>query len=329
MAGNRIVRTKAIDGVVTPAFIHNGPSYFFVNLPVYADGLVNCWELVDLPLFKKKLRQGWVTTAVPDGQEIHVHGLGSWIVVDGDWPCSATKFFNRVTELVRELNPRMENLHDCHGRTVEEVGEEQLTRLTQPGPFAERIKGDNVSVFVRVDDVLYLADLRAFADGVIELGRLPSPETLDIEQLKRAIEQGRLCSSLAAGSRVEIHQLGSFTVREEQRSTEIQDILRGVPDLIDAANGRPNSVQRCRRAFEAYRADPTETTREALRIAYEAVPRHKRMYVGDMDTKDIAVRMILYGDREIEGWSHRIVARAQGARGKRLPTITVPKPKKR
>jgi len=99
MSGNRIVRTKTIDGVVTPAFIHNGPSYFFVNLPVYADGLVNCWELVDLPLFKKKLRQGWVTTAVPDGQEIHVHGLGSWTVVDGDWPCSATKFFNRVTEL--------------------------------------------------------------------------------------------------------------------------------------------------------------------------------------------------------------------------------------
>ena len=41
------------DGVVTPAFIHNG-SYFFVNLSVYAGGLVDCWEMVDLPLFEEK-----------------------------------------------------------------------------------------------------------------------------------------------------------------------------------------------------------------------------------------------------------------------------------
>ena len=63
----------------------------------------------------------------------------------------------------------------------------------------------------------------------------------------------------------------------------------------------------------------------ALRAAYEAVPEHHRMYVGDMDTKDVAVRMIIYGEQEIEGWSHRLVARA---RGLPLPTIRVPKPKK-
>jgi len=335
MSGNRIARTKTIDGFVTPVFIHNGPSYFFINLEVYADGLVNCWELVDLSLFKEKQRSGWVTTSVPDGQEIHVHGLGAWTIKGGRWPVSSKDLFKHVTDLVRELNPRMENLHDCHGRTVEKVNgvnvailgspKQQPVRISEPGPFAKRIKGEHVSVFVRSDEVAYLADLRAFADGVIELGRLPNPETLDTAQLKAAVEKGRVVSSLAAGTRVEIHRLGSFEVSEEQWSTDIDDIFRSVPDLIDAANGRPDSVDRCRAAYLAYLASPTELTREALRVAYEAVPSQNRRFVGDMDTKDVAVRMILYGDQEIESWSHRIVARAHG---EPLPTITVPKPKK-
>ena len=44
----------------------------------------------------------------------------------------------------------------------------------------------------------------------------------------------------------------------------------------------------------------------------------------DMDTKDIPVRMIIYGDEEIEHWSHRAVARSLG--DEELPTIEVPKP---
>jgi hypothetical protein len=65
--------------------------------------------------------------------------------------------------------------------------------------------------------------------------------------------------------------------------------------------------------------------RAQLRTAYEAVPEQQRRYVGDMDTKDIPVRMVIYGDDEIEGWSHRIVARAQGVTP--LPSVNVPKPK--
>jgi len=43
-----------IDGVVLPAFIRNG-GYFFINLPVYSDGLVDAWDLLDRQLFEGKL----------------------------------------------------------------------------------------------------------------------------------------------------------------------------------------------------------------------------------------------------------------------------------
>lgn len=305
MSANRISRTKVIDGVVTPAFIHN-LQFFFVNLQVYADGLVDCWELLDLKLFKQKLVQGWVTPYVPDGGVLSVDGLGAWSVSDGQWQLTAPSLLERVTELVRELNPRMENLHDCHGRTDEKIGKvsvailgstkERPIRISGKRPFEDRIKGDELSVFVRVDGVQYLADLRAFADGVIELGRVPKPETLDLDQLRTAVAEGRVCSTAPAGTRIAIHQLGSFTARWEGSSTNIDDIVRSVPDLVDAANDRPDSVRRCRAAYEAYVADPTVQTRDALRTAYEAIPSHNRMYVGDMDTKDSEVRMILYGE---------------------------------
>ena len=38
-----------------------------------------------------------------------------------------------------------------------------------------------------------------------------------------------------------------------------------------------------------------------------------------MDTKDIAVRMIIYGEQELENWSRRIVGREMGL--EELPTI--------
>lgn len=328
MSGDRITRTQTIDGIVTPAFIHNG-NHYFIDLEVYADGLVNCWELVDLALFAERLRSGWVTTGVPDGAELHVHGLGSWTVADGTWPIDADAMHARVVELVRTLNPRMENLHDCHGRTEEVI--DGVRRSILPLPSEQpvrivkhaRIRGESISVFVRQGDTMFLGDLRAYADGVIEIGRLPRIETLDRAALTEAIEGQRIASSVPVGGRVEIWGLGAFTVAEEQWSTEIADVSRSVPDLIDAANGRPDSVQRCRDAYAAYIAAPTETTRAALRVAYEAVPSHNQMYVGDMDVKDVAVRMAIYGDQEIEGWSHRIVARAMGAP---LPTIDVPRP---
>jgi hypothetical protein len=85
--------------------------------------------------------------------------------------------------------------------------------------------------------------------------------------------------------------------------------LREARDLLDQLNGRPDSIARCKTAYQAYVADPNVAHRDALREAYEAVPEHNRMYVGDMDTKDVAIRMILFGEQEIENWSHRAVAR--------------------
>lgn len=335
MPADRVSRTKTIDGLVTPVFIHNGPGFYFVDLPVFADGLVDCWELVDLALFRDRLRSGWVTPRAADGAQVSVHGLASWTITGGRWNLDADGLLDRVLTLVRELNPRMENLHDCHGRTVEKIGKARVSilgtsqmrpvRIVDPARvFPKRVPGEQISVLVHDGDY-HLASLRVFADGVVELGRLARPEMLDVAALSSMVESGRLVGSVPEGARVHVHGLGSFVVQAELFSTHPREQLGEVSDLIDKLHARPDSIARCRTAYAAYMADPTVAHREALRVAYEAVPEHNRMYIGDMDTKDVGVRMIVYGDQEIEGWSHRAVARASGETN--LPEIRVPKPK--
>ena len=74
-------------------------------------------------------------------------------------------------------------------------------------------------------------------------------------------------------------------------------------------------------AYQNYMAEPSTKAMETLRQRYEAVPEHLRMYCGDMDTKDIPIRMILYGKGEIEHWSHYQAARELG---EELPSINIP-----
>lgn len=334
MSRGRVQRTKIIDGLATPAFIHNG-GYHFISMPVFADGLVDCWGMLDLALFREKLRTGWVVPRVPDGETLSVHGLGSWTISGGQWDLDATGLLDRVTSLVRELNPRMENLHDCHGRTEELIrgvrteilgfASEQPVRIVDPdAAFPERVTGDHLSVIVRSTDY-YIADLRIFKDGICELTRLPSPATLTFDDLQRAVSEGNLVGTIPAGARVGLHGLGSFVVAEEQHCADPSEMLREVADLFATISGRPDSLARCRAAYAAYLADPCVAFRDALREAYEAVPAHNRRYVGDMDTKDVAVRMIIYGDQELEGWSHRAAGRALGLGT--LPSMRVPKPR--
>ena len=322
-----------IPGVVLPAFICN-LDYHFVNLPVYADGLIDAWDMLDLPLFEEKLREGWVTTEIPDGSTLSVHGLGRWQVTDGAWTSSPDELLVQVRTAIAELNPQRRNLYDCGGTTLETIDGVAVSKLGIPEAAPVRVQeehasapvppvwcGRSLSVFVRQDASLCLADLRVFEDGNFELGRLPQSRVLSRSELQAAIASGEVRSDAPVGSRLCIHGLGTCTVETQGRSADIDQVLLEADDVVARLRHRPDSIARCRRAFEAYLAAPSRETKAALKTAYEAVPMHSRAYVGDPDSKDIPIRIALYGPQEVERWSHRIAARNAGAT---LPQLDVP-----
>ena len=107
---------KARDGQIIfgkglPAFIHNG-SYHQVTIKVYADGLIDCWQLVDLDGFKQKVRAGWIVTQVPAGKRISCHHLfyGSatlncYVEID--------EFVKEVEDTIRELQEQPTSSELC------------------------------------------------------------------------------------------------------------------------------------------------------------------------------------------------------------------------
>lgn len=328
---NKIYREQIIEGVSIPAVIHNG-SYFFVDLDVYADGRVNCWNFEDFEHFKKDVRRGWVTLSIPDNSSISIHGLGSWTITSGTWLFHPEKFIDYVEELIKTLNPGWHNIYKYHqqkinGVSISEDGSGQLYKEKKRNPhdmFPDKIDGKSVNLFYQLKGEYYLAKLNIFPDRTFELCRLETPIALTMEELEALIASAGIVTEPPADARVHIYGLGSFTVKEAGYAVDVQQKLLEIREIIGSLNGEPSSVQVCREAYRRYIADPTVHNKELLKVSYEKVPDHHKMYVGDMDTKDIAVRMIIYGEQEIERWSHYRLAKAIG---ERLPTIHIPKTK--
>ncbi|MFE2151310.1 NADAR family protein [Streptomyces lavendulae] len=117
MIGNRTTHRTA-DGVRVPgtwrhAFICNGGSYFLTDLFIYADGLVDCWELVTLDEFEQKLRCGWVATDLPDGARVSAHHLASWTFGEPSTWLTPDLLLAEVRDTVDELNGRPDSTDRC------------------------------------------------------------------------------------------------------------------------------------------------------------------------------------------------------------------------
>ena len=91
---------------------------------------------------------------------------------------------------------------------------------------------------------------------------------------------------------IEIESINYF-VEKSQKFKEIEDMMKKVCE-------EETTLELCKEAYFEYLTDPCDYTKEKLRKAYEAVPEHERMYLGDMDSKDWDYRRILYSDKKRE-----------------------------
>lgn len=322
-------------GFAFPGIIHND-QYFLTDLKVYADGLIECWEMVDLRLFKARLKSGWVVPSIPDGAPLNIHGIGILDLDSPDWTHTGKSLIRFIQATTRELNPRMENLYNCHGRVTEEVDGLRYSALgfgkPRPwkfdGPVTSLMRGSfghSVRHFLQFDDALYLVTLAVFPDDTVVISGAPEEITLSFEELKDRLGDSSSFRLPEPGDRVRIDQLVSFTAKGWRYRVDPEALCAEIHDLHEQALGRPPAVEVCILAFQDYLAEQTADSLERLRRSYEAVPEHLRVYCGDMDTKDIPIRMILYGRDEIENWSHHRIARE---RGMELPSIRIPDPPK-
>lgn len=326
----KVYRKQIIEGYSIPAFIKNG-SHFFVDLDVYENGRVHCWNFEDFEGFKKDVDRNWVDLSIPDNDQISIYGLGNWTINHGNWLFDKETFIAYVQSLIKELNPDLKNMYTysekiINGIRIGESGSGTVYKEVKRYPndnFPEKINGESVDVFYKALENYHLVKVNVFSDSTIQLSRLETPIDLTLEAFESLIREEKILTEIPLNKTVFIYGLGSFKMTNVQYVTKIEEKLMEIKDILRDLNGQPSSIEICREAYQKYISAPTVENRNELRISYENVPDHQRCYVGDMDTKDVAVRMIIYGENEIENWSHYQVAKSLG---EPLPTIEIPKP---
>ncbi|MEN2413064.1 DUF7638 domain-containing protein [Flavobacterium mesophilum] len=307
-----ISRVETINGFSIPGIIFN-MQYHFTNLQIYSDGLIDCWEMVDLPMFQNKLNKNWVVTSIPDGKTISIFSLGNWVIENGEWDYNQGSYYNYIKDLVKKLNPTLENLHNYNGKNFKLVGEVRVAKhpytnftpyyLENPESiFPNQINGERFYIFYINDDKkTYLAELSIYKNGQIEITNIPKKKIFKFDDLKTLINDEKLITELKIGEKITILGLGSFIIKSGNGvniNSKYDEFLNKYQEL----NGIENSIAKCARIFEEYKSTPTVKLKSKLKEAYENVPEHNRMFVGDMDTKDYEVRQIIYGDIVKKEW---------------------------
>lgn len=130
----RVVDGERIEGSWRHIFIKNGNTYHLSALKVYADGLIDCWGLVDFTTFQQKVASGWVATDLPQGAQASAFELGNWRF---DQPWSALTPQLLIAEVADEIEclaGRPTSEDRCLAaldRHLDEMSEDNLTVLRE------------------------------------------------------------------------------------------------------------------------------------------------------------------------------------------------------
>ena len=105
----RFVDDQQILGAFLTVFIHNG-AYHLTKIAVYADGMIDCWGLVDFNEFVRKVNSGWVVTTLPEGADVSVSKITGFTANKILFSVPESEFIKEVLDTIEELNERPSSL---------------------------------------------------------------------------------------------------------------------------------------------------------------------------------------------------------------------------
>ena len=298
----KIYRYQRVEGKYFPGIINN-VNYFFTTVALYEDGVINCWEKVEFHNIKNIIEKGWLCCEAPNGKNISIFQVGNYTIKSAKWKYNKETYYKTIIDNLKELNPKIENINKITREIPEEDYKKEILFLSKPFRLEHKINfhqwfnGDNTFIFYNLGGQLYLTTLTAYEDKTFEIGLLEE-KYFSLEEIKEMFEKNILTTEVKDRffikdfAEIEIEKINYF-VEKSQKFKEIEDMMKKVCE-------EETTLELCREAYFEYLADPCDYTKEKLRKAYEAVPEHERMYLGDMDSKDWDYRRILYSDEKRE-----------------------------
>lgn len=130
----RVMDGERIEGSWRHVFIRNGNAYFLTDLKVYADGMIDCWGLVDLATFQRKVASGWVATSYPQGAPASATFLARWHFDQPKSWLTQDQLVAEVADEIEHLAGRPTSEDRCRtalDRYLDEPTEEHLGALRE------------------------------------------------------------------------------------------------------------------------------------------------------------------------------------------------------
>lgn len=169
-----------------------------------------------------------------------------------------------------------------------------MLKIYRNGENGEIIRGQGLSAFIHNNNY-YETIIKVFEDGKVDCWGL-----VDFEEFKTKVAQGWVVTEVPKGARISCHHLYSGNPTTLEFYIEIDEFVKEVEDIINQLQGKPTVAKTCLQAFARFLTLPTPENKSSLREAYDAIPKHLRMYVlGDMDFKDSAI-LICIDDEDTE-----------------------------
>lgn len=299
----KVYRRQCIEGVTIPSIIHN-MQYFWHNMAVYEDGTVSVWDKVDLDDVPKKIASTWLSFSVPEGKWLSVHGLCSLKILSANWKFDDRSYYDYIIETVKSINPEMENIYRTTPRGMEKWEEYHIGFTAEPTPCKldegfgyDLLDGDQTNILIHNDGKLLLTELYSYEDGFFSIDGLDG--CLNIDEIEKMFKDKTLCTSPGEGEEITLGILGKAKVKADY-FVEPKEKLAEIKNNSIRVQDKPDAHTLCIRAYHNYLVAPTDYNKNKLREAYEAVPDHERIYLGDMDSKDHDFQRILYSDEKRE-----------------------------
>lgn len=300
----KVYNKRMVEGITVPIIIHNS-SYFYIDMPVYEDGSMDCWKRISLSELSEEIESGWLVTEIPVGEHINIHGLGNYKILEANWTYTKESFIEYINKIVKKMNSEMVGLFEKTKEQSEKWGKYRVSWGATGMPY--KIKGDfgyniqdgnSTSILFRKKDMWELTSVIAYEDETFSIDSIPD-NFFTLDEIKDMFKSDKLSSDPEGAITISIPELGTIKGQADY-SVYTSEKLKEVEDMLSRICKKPTLHEKCREAYFLYLEYPCDRNKEELRVSYEAIPEHERMYLGDMDSKDYDYRRILYTDEKRE-----------------------------
>ncbi|MBP1995736.1 hypothetical protein J2Z66_007378 [Paenibacillus eucommiae] len=246
---HKISRQKTIEGTRIPGIIRNG-QYFFINLDVYEDGMINCWELVDLVGLKEKLREEWLVPSIPDGEAISIHGLGMYTIEAANWKYDEHTYYEYIEKTIKRLNPKLENIYTLSAEEKELAKNRRITFSPKAKDFYvknelfyETIDGDGLAVFMQHEGLNYLVNLVVYKDGRVTCYHSEFELNFALDELQEYFRKGTFFTGFSSPTEVILDNFAEVLLSEVVYSEDIGEKYKELVDAHCKLNGQKHHLK--------------------------------------------------------------------------------------